>query len=196
MPKGTFALIIGPTAVGKTTVMGLAMKRLPLAGQILSTTCRAPRVNDKVKERDGVHFNFLSCEEFQRRIQAGDHFFEHAPYNQHWYGTGWGALDQALETYPLVVKIVEIQGARIIKEKMPEAVTIFIKPGSFDDLEPRLRRRDPPMREEDIRQRLAAAPIEIAAAPECDHVVTNWEGRLEDCVADVLAILTPFTRPR
>ncbi len=193
MAKGTFAVIIGPTGVGKSTAMGLAMDQLPEAGQTLSTTCRNPRVNNGVQELDGVHFNFLSCEEFQRRAKD-DHFLEHAPYNQHWYGTGWEALDAALDRYPLVVKIVEIQGARIIKEKMPEAQLIFIKPGSFDDLEPRLRRRDPPMREEDIRERLEIAKIEIARAGDCDHVVTNWEGRLDACVDDILAILTPFAR--
>jgi len=193
MPRGTFALIIGPTGVGKSTAMALAMKHLPEAGQTLSTTCRAPRVNDKVAELDGVHYHFLSCEEFQRRADDG-HFLEYAPYNQHWYGTGWEALDAALDIYPLVVKIVEIQGAYIIKRKMPEARTIFIKPGSFDDLEPRLRRRHPPMREEDIRERLAIATTEIAKAGDCDHVVTNWEGKLDACVDDILAILTPFAR--
>jgi guanylate kinase len=193
MSRGVFAVIIGPTGVGKSTAMELAMKQLPEAGQTLSTTCRAPRVNDKVQELDGVHFNFLSCDEFQRRTKE-DHFLEYAPYNQHWYGTGWQALDQALDRYPLVVKIVEIQGARIIKAKMPEAQLIFIKPGDFGDLEPRLRRRDPPMREEDIRERLEIAKVEIARCGDCDHVVTNWEGRLHECVRDVLAILTPFAR--
>lgn len=188
MPIGTFVLIIGPTAVGKSTVLTEVLKRRPDAVHVLSTTCRAARA----KEIPGVDMHFLSCEEFQRKAAEGD-FFEYAPYSQHWYGTSRSGLERVMAASPLAIKIVEIQGARIIKEKMPEAVTIFIEPGDFADLEPRLRARNPPMKEEDIAKRLATAPGEIAAARECDHVVTNRHGYLEDCIRDVLAILRPFS---
>jgi len=188
MPIGTFVLIIGPTAVGKSSVLAEVLARRPDAIHVLSTTCRAPRT----KETPGVDMHFLSCEEFQRKAAEGD-FFEHAQYSQHWYGTSRSGLRRALEASPLAIKIVEIQGARIIKKLMPEAVAIFIRPGDFGDLEPRLRARVPPMKEEDIAKRLAAAPGEIAAAVECDHVVVNRHGYLEDCIQDVLRILRPYS---
>lgn len=187
MPRSTFALIIGPTAVGKSTVLAEVLRRLPDARHVLSTTCRAPRAG----ELEGRDFHFLPCDAFQERAAAGD-FFEYAQYSQHWYGTSRSGLERVMAVSPIALKIVEIQGARIIKEKMPEAVTIFIRPGSFGDLEPRLRARNPPMREEDIVKRLATAPTEIAAAHECDHAVTNRHGFLEECVQDVLRILAPF----
>lgn len=189
MAEGTFVLIIGPTAVGKSSVLAEVLARRPDAIHVLSTTCRAPRRN----ETPDVDMHFLSCDAFQERAAAGD-FFEHAQYSQHWYGTSRSGLRRALEASPLAIKIVEIQGARIIKRLMPEAVTIFIRPGRFEDLEPRLRARNPPMREEDILKRLATAPGEIAAAHECDRVVTNRHGYLEDCIQDVLAILRPFSK--
>jgi len=189
MAEGTFVLIIGPTAVGKSTVLTEVLARRPDAIHVLSTTCRAPRKN----ETPGVDMHFLSCEAFRARADEGD-FFEHAQYSQHWYGTSRSGLRDALSASPLAIKIVEIQGARIIKRLMPEAVTIFIEPGRFEDLEPRLRARNPPMREEDILKRLATAPGEIAAAHECDHVVTNRHGYLEECIQDVLRILRPFAK--
>ena len=187
MTKSRFVLIIGPTAVGKSSVLAEVLARRPDAVHVLSTTCRAPRA----KEVPDVDMRFLSCEEFQRKAAEGD-FFEHAKYSEHWYGTSRSGLEEVMAVSPLAIKIVEIQGARIIKKKMPEAVLIFIKPGDFGDLEPRLRARVPPMKEEDIAKRLAAAPGEIDAAVECDHVVVNRHGFLEDCIQDVLRILDSY----
>src|SRR5512143_3466876 len=129
MPKATFALIIGPTAVGKSTILREALARLPQARHVLSTTCRAPRPG----EVDGRDYHFLSCEEFKKRALDGD-FFEHAMYSNHAYGTSRSALERTMAAHPLAIKIVEIQGAEIIKRKMPDALTIFIAPGDFSDL--------------------------------------------------------------
>lgn len=193
MPKGVFALIIGPTAVGKNTVLAAVLKRLPHAVHVLSTTCRAPRPG----EIDGRDYHFLGCEAFQERAAAGD-FFEHAMYSNHWYGTSRSGLDRALEASPLAIKIVEIQGAGIIKAKMPEALTIFIRPGDFDDLPRRWKLRaaekgaavDP----DDLERRLATARGEIALSGTCDRVVTNWEGRLEECILETVGILESRAR--
>lgn len=128
MRTSTFALIIGPTAVGKNTVLEAVLERLPEARHVLSTTCRGPRPG----EVDGRDYHFLSCEAFQERVAEGD-FFEHARYSNHWYGTSRSNLARTMAGHPLAIKIVEIQGARIIKRKMPEALTIFITPGAFSD---------------------------------------------------------------
>jgi guanylate kinase len=193
MPKGVFALIIGPTAVGKNTVLEAVLKRLPSSIHVLSTTCRDPRPG----ERDGADYHFLSCKAFQERAAAGD-FFEHAQYSKHWYGTSRSGLERALDASSLAIKIVEIQGAGIIKAKMPEAVTIFIKPGDFADLPRRWKLRaeekgaavDP----DDLERRLATARDEITAAETCDHVVTNWDGSLWGCIEETLDILKTRAR--
>jgi guanylate kinase len=187
MPQGVFMTIVGPTAVGKDTVKREILARRPDILYVPSTTCREPRVG----EVPGVDMHFLSCEDFQARAAEGD-FLEHAKYSQHWYGTSRSLLMDALAARRIATKIVEIQGVRLIRQVMPEAKSIFIRPGDIADLEPRLRARTPPMREEDIAKRLATAPIEIAAAHECDHVVTNVHGRLEECIQDVLAIFDRY----
>src|SRR5688572_5319519 len=117
MRRSAFVLIIGPTAVGKSSVLSAVLERRPEAVHVLSTTCRDPRA----KETPGVDMHFLPCPEFQRRAEAGD-FIEHAKYSEHWYGTSRSGLETVMAGSPLAIKIVEIQGARIIKRKMPEAV--------------------------------------------------------------------------
>ena len=188
MSIATFALIIGPTAVGKSTILREALARLPQARHVLSTTCRPPRPG----EVDGRDYHFLSCEAFKERALDGD-FFEHAMYSNHAYGTSRSALERTMAAHPLAVKIVEIQGALIIKGKMPEALTIFIRPGDFSDLPRRwdLREAEKGMRAdiEDRARRLKTARGEIAQAHLCDRVVTNWEGRLDETIAEVVDIL-------
>lgn len=191
MRASTFALIIGPTAVGKNTVLEAVLERLPEARHVLSTTCRAPRPG----EVDGRDYHFLSCEDFRKRADEGD-FYEHAQYSRHWYGTSRSNLDRTMAAHPLAIKIVEIQGARIIKEKMPEALTIFIIPGDFSDLPRRwdLRAAEKGARVDlkDRARRLQTARREIRAAHECDRVITNWEGRLETTIDEVAALLRPL----
>lgn len=194
MRKSTFALIIGPTAVGKNTVLEAVLERIPEARHVLSTTCRAPRPG----EVGGQDYHFLPCEDFTKRAEAGD-FIEYAQYSKHWYGTSRSNLEATLAAHPLAIKIVEIQGARIIKEVMPEALTIFITPGDFSDLPRRwdLRAAEKGMRVDtaDRTRRLSTARGEIASAQECDCVITNWEGRLDSTIDEVVAVLRRSLRP-
>lgn len=188
MTESLFALIIGPTAVGKNTVLEAVLERLPEARHVLSTTCRAPRPG----EVDGRDYHFLSCDAFQARARDGD-FIEHATYSNHWYGTSRSSLVRTMAAHPLAIKIVEIQGARIIKRAMPEALTIFIAPGAFEDLPRRwdLRAAEKGMRIdlEDRSRRLQAARGEIEAAHECDEVIVNWDGKLPATIDQVLRLL-------
>lgn len=194
MRRSTFALIIGPTAVGKNTVLEAVLERMPEARHVLSTTCRAPRPG----EVDGEDYHFLTCEAFVKSAREGD-FYEYAQYSQHWYGTSRSNLERTMSAHPLAIKIVEIQGARIIKQKMPEALTIFITPGEFADLPRRWQLRAAQSLSsfdtEDLERRLATARGEIASSHECDRVVTNWEGRLGETIAEVLGILRGPDRP-
>jgi guanylate kinase len=141
----------------------------------VSATTRAPRPG----EADGVHYHYLSPEEFERRVRAGD-FVEHAGYSGHRYGTLRSELEAA-GNRPIVLEI-EVQGARQVREAVPDAVQIFIAPPSEDALRARLvgRGTDEPKA---VEARLATAREELAAQDEFPHVVVN--DRLEDAVSEL-----------
>jgi guanylate kinase len=117
---------------------------------------------------DGRDYWFLSPEEFERRVRAGE-FVEHAVYAGNRYGTLRSELERPARG---IVLEIDLQGARQVREALPEAVQIFIEPPSLDDLRARLERRgaDTP---EQIRERLAVAPEELAAKEEFQHRVVN-----------------------
>jgi guanylate kinase len=178
----TAFVITGPSGVGKGTLIRLLRERVPGLRLSVSATTRAPRPGEK----DGVDYWFLSDEEFERRVQAGE-FVEHAEYSGKRYGTLRSELgdDVLLE--------IELQGARQIRETLPEAVQIFIRPPSEDDLRDRLvgRGTDTP---EQVQARLQVAEQELAAADEFGHVVVN--DRLDRAVEDLVAIVTRYPQSR
>jgi guanylate kinase len=152
----------------------------------VSATTRAPRPG----ERDGVDYHFLSDAEFDARLRAGD-FVEHAAYSGHRYGTLRSELERSAASGVPVVLEIEVQGARQIRERMPEAVQVFIAPPSLEALRARLvgRGTDPP---EDVERRLATAREELEAEPEFGHVVVN--DRLESAVAELASIVRDALR--
>lgn len=180
MKSGMFGIIAGPAGVGKTTLMPLVMARLPQAVAMISTTSRPPRPD----EVDGVHYRFLTLAEFMHGI-GEERFIEHAEYADNRYGTDARELQELLTRAPLVVKILELEGVRTAKRKVPGCQAAFLMPESLDQLEARLRQRKGAT-EQDIAKRLAIARIEIAAVGEFDFVAVNREGDLEAC-ADALA---------
>jgi guanylate kinase len=157
-------VITGPSGVGKGTVIRLLLDRFPRMALSVSATTRPPRPG----ETDGVDYHFLSPEEFQARIDGGD-FLEWAKYAGHRYGTLCSELER--NAHPLVLEI-EVQGARQVRERVPEATSVFIAPPSEDALRTRLvgRGSDSP---EQIERRLEVAREELAARDEFDHVVVN-----------------------
>lgn len=175
MPKGKFVLIIGPSGVGKDTIMA-KLRELPGMVQMISRTSRPPRPT----ETDGRDYHFSSREDFERRI-AADEFIEHAEYAGNFYGTSRADLERLLESGKIVLKIVEVQGARIIKRKMPECLAVFIMPVSMEQIERRLMAR-PGAKPEDTAKRLSRAPEEMDAAWEFDVVIVNHEGQLDQTV--------------
>jgi guanylate kinase len=169
---GKVFVITGPSGVGKGTLIRTLLQRVPELRLAVSATTRRPRPG----ETHGVDYHFLSDDEFERRVQAGE-FVEHARYSGRRYGTLRSELEQRLTGgYPVVLEI-EVQGARQIREAMPEAVQIFIAPPSEEALRTRLvgRGTDPP---EQIAARLDTARKELSAQGEFAHVVVN--DRLED----------------
>jgi guanylate kinase len=176
-------VITGPSGVGKGTLIGELCRHFPDLRLSVSATTRPPRSG----ERDGREYHFLSPEEFERRVAAGA-FLEHAEYAGNRYGT----LRTELEGGPVVLEI-ELQGARQVREALPEAVQVFIAPPSFADLRERLlgRGTDSP---EGIRARLATAQEELRAQDEFPHVVVNDDvARAAAELRDLAA--TIWTRP-
>jgi guanylate kinase len=157
-------VITGPSGVGKGTLIRLLLDRFPRMALSISATTRAPRPG----ERHGVDYWFLSPQEFQRRTE-GDDFLEWAEYAGHRYGTLKSELERDVD---VLVLEIEVQGARQVRERLPEAVSVFIAPPSEEALRTRLvgRGSDDP---EQIEQRLAVAREELAAREEFDHVVVN-----------------------
>jgi guanylate kinase len=152
----------------------------------VSATTRAPRPG----ERDGLDYHFLSDNEFDARLRAGD-FVEDAAYSGHRYGTLRSELERRAATGVPVVLEIEVQGARQIRDRLPEAVQVFIAPPSLEALRARLvgRGTDAP---QDVARRLATAREELAAEPEFGHVVVN--DRLEDAVAELESIVRAALR--
>jgi guanylate kinase len=157
-------VITGPSGVGKGTLIKGLLERVPGLELAVSATTRAPRAG----EVNGVDYHFLSEADFDRRVAEGE-FVEHAEYAGNRYGTLKSELSRPARG---IVLEVDVQGARQVREELPEAVLIFIEPPSFADLEQRLAARgsDQP---EQIQRRLAAARAELEAAGEFDHRVVN-----------------------
>lgn len=174
-------VITGPSGVGKGTLIRSLFDRIPELVLSVSATTRSPRPG----EQDGLAYHFLDRDEFDRRVDAGE-FVEWAEYSGNRYGTLRAELERHLsEGRPIVLEI-ELQGARQVREKMPEAVQVFIAPPSAETLRMRLvgRGTDTP---EEVQRRLETAAAELAAQPEFQHVVVN--DRLEDAVDALVAIV-------
>ena len=174
-------VITGPSGVGKGTLIRGLMERLPQLELSVSATTRRPRPG----EQDGVDYHFLSPEEFDRRVQTGD-FVEHADYAGRRYGTLRSELDRRVGAGVPVVLEIEVQGARQVREAMPEAVQVFIAPPSLEALRTRLIGRGTDDQTE-VERRLQVAEQELAAQTEFAHVVVN--DRLEDALDELAGIV-------
>jgi guanylate kinase len=174
-------VITGPSGVGKGTLIRALFDRVPSLELSVSATTRPPRPG----EQDGVAYHFLSRAEFDRRVDAGE-FVEWAEYSGNRYGTLRAELERRLQRGVPVVLEIELQGARQVREKMPEAVQVFIAPPSEETLRTRLIGRGTDTHEQ-VQRRLETADAELAAQPEFAHVVVN--DRLEDAVDELVGIV-------
>jgi guanylate kinase len=157
-------VITGPSGVGKGTLIKGLLERQQGLELAVSATTRRPREG----EVNGVDYHFLSEEDFDRRVAAGE-FVEHAEYAGNRYGTLKSELTRPARG---IVLEIDVQGARQVRERLPGATLIFIEPPSFEALEARLAGRASD-RPEQIERRLAAARDELAAADEFDHRIVN-----------------------
>jgi guanylate kinase len=174
-------VITGPSGVGKGTLIRLLRERIPELALSVSATTRAPRPG----ERDGVDYHFLSDDEFASKVHDGE-FVEWAEYSGRRYGTLRSELRRHVDAGRPVVLEIEVQGARQVREAMPEAIQIFIEPPDFDALKDRLVGRGTDQSAE-VERRLAVAGKELAAAGEFQYRVVN--DRLDEAVARLVEIV-------
>lgn len=177
MNQGSLIVLSGFSGAGKSTVINQVLSQRPEIYFSISFTTRQPRAG----EVNGVNYNFVTREEFEARIERGE-FLEYAQYNGNYYGTPLDPVEEHLEQGHDVILEIELQGALQVKKRLPQAVTVFIAPPSFEELERRLRGRGTET-EEVIQKRLAIARQECASMDEFRFIVVNDE---VDAAADRL----------
>jgi guanylate kinase len=183
--QGRLVVVSGPSGAGKTSVMQRVYQtcRVPLVRSVSATTS-PPREG----ETDGVDYHFLSADEFCTRRERGEFLecfevFDHG----HWYGTLKSEVSTGLTAGKWVVLEIDVQGALAVMQQFADAVTIFLRPSSPQELERRLRGRGTET-EEAIRRRLARAGRELALAGRYQHQVINDD--MDQAVHDICRILT------
>ena len=180
--RGQLIVLSGPSGVGKSTVIAELLGERKDIYFSVSFTTRSPRVG----EADGVNYNFVSREEFERMI-AADELLEYAQYVGNYYGTSLKVIQDKLAAGIDVLLDIEVQGAAKVRSKCPEAVLIFIIPPSFEELSRRLHGRATD-NEDVIAGRLQKAREEYQQIPNYDYLVVN--DKVSTAAAEIISILT------
>jgi len=183
--KGKLVLVIGPTGSGKGTLLKHVAGVMPELVFPRSCTTRAPRPGEK----DGETYFFVTSKEFEHRIEQGD-FLEYASYGGNWYGTLKSEILPAVEGGKVVVREVEVQGARQIRERVPTDILriVYVDAGSWDELERRIVARAPIGQPELIARRKRYED-ETSFKAEASVVVQNPDGGLEAAKRDFEAAI-------
>lgn len=165
--RGSLFVLTAPSGAGKTSLVRALLESLPDLRFSVSCTTRPRRAG----ERDGTDYFFMARAEFERRVTDGE-FLEHARVFDHYYGTRHAQVEQLLQAGRDVILEIDWQGARQVREAMPECASIFILPPSRAELERRLRTRG---KDSDavIARRLADAVADMSHYDEFDYLVVN-----------------------
>jgi len=182
MKRGTLYIVAAPSGAGKSSIVNAVLARDTDIALSISFTSRAARPG----ERHAQHYHFISADEFKAMIRAGD-FFEYAEVHGDWKGTARQSVEPQLNAGKDVLLEIDWQGARQVREKVPDAVSVFILPPSRGALEQRMRARGQDS-EEVIQRRLAAAREEMSHYAEFDYVIVN--DVFDEAVAQMHAIFT------
>lgn len=180
--RPSLTVLAGPTAVGKGTVSTYVRDHYPQVWLSVSATTRDPRPG----EVDGTHYFFVSDEEFDAMARDGQLLEWAVVHNSHRYCTLRSTVERALERGLSVLLEIDLQGARRIRNTMPEANFVFLAPPSWDEMVARLVGRGTETAAEQ-RVRLETAKLELAAEPEFDHTVIN--DRVERAAAELVQLM-------
>jgi len=185
---GKLFIISGPSGAGKSTILNHVLDSMPEVYFSISATTRAMRPG----EVHGEHYHFISQEEFDRLAEEGG-LLEYARYVGNSYGTPAEPIQEKLNAGINVLLDIEVQGAEQVKEKMPEAIAIFLSPPSLEVLETRLRDRGTDT-EEKIKNRLETAKRELEQVERYDYLVVN--DTIEQAVKEVESIIQSGGTPK
>ncbi len=177
-------LIVGPSGVGKSTIIGEIAKRYPQLERFQTTTTRPPR------DAHDTRYHFVSRDEFERMIADGA-FLEWTAVHGNLYGTERSRIEAILERgkYPFPSNAIDVKGVRAYEREFPGVLAIFIAYDSLAELPARIRRTRPEASEDEIARRLATANEEMAEMGHYRHVVHNHEGKLDQAVDEVARII-------
>jgi guanylate kinase len=187
-PNPLLVVVSGPSGVGKSTIVAELARRHPQVVPIVTATTRERREG----EEDKVHYHFLSAEEFEELRSRGG-LLEQAVVHDHWYGTPVDQVRGILAAGRDAILTIDPQGARSIRGLVPDALLIFIKPPSIEDLDHRLARRG----SEDGRERALRrhnAEAELAAAGDYDYAIVNPTDHSDDAVEQIWEIIQAEAR--
>lgn len=165
--RGNLFIVAAPSGAGKSSLVNAVLAQEPSIALSISFTSRGPRPG----ERHAQHYHFISKDEFERMIAAGD-FFEHALVHGDYKGTARQSVEPQLASGRDVLLEIDWQGARQVRARIPEAISVFILPPSRQALDERMRKRGQDS-EQVMAQRLAAARDEMAHVTEFDYVIVN-----------------------
>jgi guanylate kinase len=179
--KGKLFVITGSSGAGKTTIAKSVLAKLRILKRVITCTTRAPRAGEK----NGIDYRFFSKNGFQELLKKNA-FLEHAVVYENYYGSLKKDADKIINSGKSVLFVVDVQGAKTIKEKFPSAVTIFIKPPAFEALKKRLESRSKDSKEI-IEGRLRIAEEELSHADEFDYSVVNDD--LNEAISETKRII-------
>jgi guanylate kinase len=181
MSTGTLFVFSAPSGAGKSSLAKALIEREPTLATSVSHTTRTPRPG----EQNGVHYYFVTRDEFKAMVERGE-FLEHATVFDNSYGTSQSAVQTLLDQNKNVILDIDWQGARAIRQKMPNVKTVFILPPSREELRHRLQGRGQDS-DDVIERRMRDAVSEMQHYGEFDYVVVNDD--FEAALADLQAII-------
>ena len=191
MSKGKIIILSGPSGSGKTTIYKQVLQQKRFQGRLaktVSVTTRPPRAGEK----QGVDYSFISPKMFRYKIRAG-HLFEYQKVFNHYYGTPKKNVRDILRSGKNVLLCIDVKGALVVSRNYPQAVKIFIKTATLQELTRRLKKRKTEA-QAIIDLRLKTAKQELAKAREYDYVVIN--DKLQEAVQEVADIISREIGPK
>lgn len=182
MQRGRLIVVSGPSGAGKSTLIRQALDAIPELAYSVSATTRKPREG----EVNGRDYIFLTREEFEKWIEEG-RFLEWAEYSGNLYGTPEYRVEEFLRSGLSVILEIELQGARKVRDKRPDAVMVFVRAPSLEETRKRLMGRATEDSEA-MERRMTTALTEVAAREEFDHEIVN--GDRDTARSDIIETIT------